>query len=237
MDEANIALPAGENPEDIQNAKEALQYFVMLTKEQTIAGVVLITSKLGYPFRLGNCGMNLQDIENIIVVNEVPKADMLRLMVDRWGMSADLGKEFFSYFGGNIAICFKAVKELASKGSAFDPFCIVDCPGLPACAADPDAKEHFQNMLEQGWSPVYDLKLDAKLIAEENVGGIVPRRATHFDLPENMWNGQHRYALVALGTLMRWTIGAELARIESMGSIGSLADELCRMSVPVLSFF
>ena len=239
VDEANIALPAGEDPENIRNARQALQYFVMLTKEAKKTGVVLITSDFGYPFRLQNCGMNLQDIQRIINVNEVPKADMLQLMVDRWGMSEDLGKEFFSYFGGNIDICSAAVKELASKRSALDPLCIVDCPGLPACAADPDAKKHLQNMLEQGWSPVFDLELDAaaKFIAERNVGGIVAKRAKYFDQPENMWNGNHEFALVPSGTLMRWKIGKELARMESMESIGSLADELCRKGVPVLSFF
>ena len=51
-----------------------------------------------------------------------------------------------------------------------------------------------------------------------------------------MWTGEHKYALVPSGTLMRWMIGEELARMESMGSIGSLADELCRKSVPVLFF-
>ena len=94
-------------------------------------------------------------------MNEVPEADMLQLMVRRWGMSEALGKEFFSYFGENIGTCSKAVKELASKGSALEPFYIVDCLGLPACSAGPDAKKHVQNILEQAWSPVCNLKLDA----------------------------------------------------------------------------
>ena len=80
---------------------------------------------------------------------------MLQLMVRRWGMSEAFGKEF-SYFGENIGTCSKAVKELASKGSAFEP-----CLGLPACSAGPGAKKHVQNMVEQAWSPVCNLKLDA----------------------------------------------------------------------------
>jgi len=225
VDEANLALPAGQSPEDQQKAKQALQYFVMLTKEKKQAGVVLITSELGYPYRLQDCGMNLKDITNIIIVNEVPEEDMVRLMNHTWGMSQDLAKEFFSYFGGNIFVCCAAVEQLASKGSGFDPFCIVDCPGLPACAADADAKKHLQKMLDRGWSPVYDLDLDvaAKLIAEKNVGGIVPKRAKCCDLPDNVWDGDHEYALVPSDTLMRWKIGKELARRESMGSTGSAA--------------
>ena len=150
-----------------------------------------------------------------------------------WGMSQDLAKEFFSYFGGNIFVCCAAVEQLASKGSGFDPFCIVDCPGLPACAADADAKKHLQKMLDRGWSPVYDLDLDvaANLIAEKNVGGIVPKRAKCCDLPDNVWDGDHEYALVPSDTLMRWKIGKELARRESMGSTGSSVDKCWRTSL------
>ena len=63
VDEANIALPASEDTEAMRDARQALQYFVMLTKEQNKASVLLITSELGYPIRLQSCGMNLQDIE------------------------------------------------------------------------------------------------------------------------------------------------------------------------------
>ena len=72
---------------------------------------------------------------------------------------------------------FAAKRQLASKKSGFDPFCIVECPGLPACAAD--AKNHLQKMLDRGWSPLYDLDLDAAAkLAKKNVGGIVPKRAS-----------------------------------------------------------
>ena len=53
VDEANLALPV---PSDSESAQRALQYFVMLTKETHIASVVLISSDLGYPFRLRACG-------------------------------------------------------------------------------------------------------------------------------------------------------------------------------------
>ena len=84
VDEANQALPVAT---DSESAQRALQYFVMLTKETSIASVVLISSELGYPYRLQACGMNLRDIRNIIIANEVPKEEMLKLMVNRWNMS------------------------------------------------------------------------------------------------------------------------------------------------------
>ena len=214
VDEANLALPV---PTDSESARRALQYFVMLTKETSIASVVLITSELGYPYRLQACGMNLRDIANIIIANEVPKKEMVELMVNRWNMSIDLAEEFFNYYGGDVHLCCRGVKQLHARGDDFNPFASLECPGLPSCAADPDAKKHLQNLAKQGWSPIYDVEEDraAKLIAEKNVGGVVPEDAKAFDLPEGIWKGNHENALVPSGTLMRWKIAKELERVDS----------------------
>ena len=112
------------------------------------------------------------------------------------------------------------MEQLKSFGDDFDPFVLLDCPGLPSVATGPDAKKHLQNLAKQGWSPVYDIKADkaAQLIAEENVGGIVPKRAEAFDLPEGIWEGNHENALVPSGTLMRWKIAKELEKVHSMGA-------------------
>ena len=225
VDEANIALPGlpatnSESESQLTLAQRALQYFVMTTKETSVASVVLFSSELGYPYRLQACGMNLQDIQSIIIANEVPKKDMSSLMVNRWNMSADLAEEFFTYFGGNIDLCCRGVEQLRRFGKDFDPFAVHKCIGLPTCAGDPDAKKHLLNLTKQGWSPVYDIKEDrgAKLIAEENVGGIVPKDAKAFDLPEGIWEGEHKNALVPSGTLMRWEIARELERVDSVGA-------------------
>ena len=217
VDEANQALPVAT---DSESAQRALQYFVMLTKETSIASVVLISSELGYPYRLQACGMNLRDIRNIIIANEVPEEEMLKLMVNRWNMSRAIAEAFFTYCGGDVDLCCRGVEQLQSFGDDFDPFVLLKCPGLPSVAADPDAKKHLQNLAEQGWSPVYDIKADkaAELIAKENVGGIIPQDATAFDLPKGIWEGQHKNALVPSGTLMRWTIAQELERVDSMGA-------------------
>ena len=217
VDEVNQALPVAN---DSESAQRALQYLVMLTKETHIASVVLITSELGYPYRLQACGMNLRDIGNIIIANEVPKEEMLELMVNRWNMSEALAEAFFTYCGGDVDLCCRGVEQLQSFGEDFDPFVLLDCPGLQSCASDPQAKKHLQNLAKQGWSPVYDIKADkaAELIAKENVGGIVPKKAKAFDLPEGIWEGEHKNALVPSGTLMRWTIAQELERVDRMGA-------------------
>ena len=130
VDEANLALPV---PTDSESARRALQYFVMLTKETGIASVVLISSELGYPYRLQACGMNLQDITNIITANEVPKEEMLELMVNPWNMSEAFAEAFFTYCGGDVNLCCRGVKQLQRFGDAFDPFVLLDCPGLQFC--------------------------------------------------------------------------------------------------------
>ena len=217
VDEANQALPVAT---DSESAQRALQYFVMLTKETSIASVVLISSELGYPYRLQACGMNLRDIRNIIIVNEVPKEEMLELMVNRWNMSEALAGAFFTYCGRDVDLCCRGVKQLQSLGDDFDPFVLLDCPGLQSCASDPQAKKHLQNLVKQGWSPVYNIEADkaAELIAQKNVGGIIPQKAKAFDLPEGIWEGEHEYALVPSGTLMRWKIAKVLERVDSMGA-------------------
>ena len=217
VDEANQALPVAT---DSESAQRALQYFVMLTKETSIASVVLISSELGYPYRLQACGMNLRDIRNIIIVNEVPKEEMLELMVNRWNMSEALAGAFFTYCGGDVDLCCRGVKQLQSLGDDFDPFVLLDCPGLQSCASDPQAKKHLQNLVKQGWSHVYNIEADkaAELIAQKNVGGIIPQKAKAFDLPEGIWEGEHEYALVPSGTLMRWKIAKVLERVDSMGA-------------------
>ena len=158
--------------------------------------------------------MNLQDMEKIIIANEVPKKDMLELMTGEWKMSPELADAFFTYFGGHIRLCYLGVQALQGKGEGFEPLALLDAPGLPTCAATPAARRHLKNLARQGWSPVYDIEDDkgARLIAEKNVGGVIPQRATTFDLPQGMWKGEHEYALIPSGTLMRRKIAKELKR-------------------------
>ena len=195
VDEANLALPG----DDEARAQKALQYFVMLTKQQSRASVVLISSEFAYPYRLRNASMNLRDIRNIIIANEIPKDEMVELMVTKWKMSQELAEEFHLYFGGD--------------GDSFDPITdVLGSDGLSMCANNPAARKHLENMADQGWSPVKNVDEDAaaELIAKKNVGGVLPRRAQVFGGPKDMFKDQHEYALVPAGTLMRWKIAKAL---------------------------
>eukprot|EP00434_Breviolum_minutum_P031766 symbB.v1.2.028093.t1/scaffold2941.1/size69338/3 len=209
VDEANLALPG----DDEAQAQKALQYFVMLTKQQRQASVVLISSEFAYPYRLQEAGMNLRDIENIIVINEIPKDEMVEVMVTKWKMSQELAEEFHLYFGGDIDLCKRAVEKLIQKGDSFHPITdVFNSVGLSMCVDDPAAREHLQNMADQGWSPVKKVKKDAaaRLIAKENVGGVLPKTAQIFGGPKDMFADEHEYALVPAGTLMRRKIAKAL---------------------------
>ena len=101
-------------------------------------------------------------------------------------------------------------EEIARSWEDFDPSVLIDCPGLHSCATDPDA-----STVRQGRSPVHDVdgcrESDCRGVCG---GGLVPKRAKAFDLPEDIWGCKHGDALVASGALMRRKIatGAEAAR-------------------------
>ena len=208
---ADFALPG----EDETQAQLTLQDLVMLAKTRR-ASVVLISSEYSYPFRLQRAGMNLTDIQSIMLANEIPKEEMVEVMVTRWKMSQELAEQFYLYFGGDIWLCQLALGQLQNRGEDFDPrHC--DLLGVETCADIPDARKHLQNMADQGWSPVYSLEDSAaELIARRFLGSIVPSGAKIFDGPKDMWTGEHEYALVCEGTYMRWSIAEHLEREASM---------------------
>ena len=153
MDEANLALPGDD---EAQARKALLQclsglcfIITMLTKQQSQASVVLISSEFAYPYHLQNASMNFRDLENIIVANEIPKEEMVELMVTKWKMSQELAEEFYLYFGGDVDLCKRAVKKLIQKGDSFDPIAdVLDSGGLSLCANNPGARKHLQKMAD-----------------------------------------------------------------------------------------
>eukprot|EP00439_Symbiodinium_sp_Y106_P074798 s910_g14.t1 len=76
IDEANLALPTDGNNAKAETAKTALAQITGETKEAFTASVVLISSEHGYPFKLANAGLNLADIQDVIIAPEVPPNDM-----------------------------------------------------------------------------------------------------------------------------------------------------------------
>ncbi|CAJ1435930.1 unnamed protein product [Effrenium voratum] len=223
VDEANLGLPGLTNGQDVGErgeAKSALAAITAWTKQGKLTSVLLISSEFAYPFRLQATGLDLRDIGRVIVIGEVPKYDMLKMLQHDWGMDENLANIFYTYFGGDIYTTKQALDSLVEKKDNFNPFAVVDCPGLPSCVEDPEARAHLENIAKQGFSPVRNVKTDkgARMIAEENVGGIIKEDAITFDLPDIFTNTSCEWAVIPSSYHMRLKIADKLKNIFPSGS-------------------
>ncbi|CAJ1377040.1 unnamed protein product [Effrenium voratum] len=229
VDEANLGLPGLTNGQDggeRGEAKSALAAITAWTKQGKLTSVVLISSEFAYPFRLQATGLDLRDIGRVIVIGEVPKYDMLKMLQEDWGMDADLANIFYKYFGGDIYTTKQALDMLMDKKDKFNPFAVVDCPGLPSCVEDPEARAHLENMAKQGFSPVRNVKTDkgARMIAEENVGGVIQEGAITFGLPDIFTNTSCEWAVIPSSYHMRLKIADKLKNIFPSGGVQASPD-------------
>ena len=215
IDEANLALPGMNAGDGSVVAGSALQALAKWTKETSQASVILVSSEFGYPFRLQAAGLDLRDTGNIIVIGEVPESDMLKMLKDDWSMDEDLAEMFYNYFGGDIYTTKQALDSLIRKKDTFDPFAVARCPGLPSCAKNAAARAHLENIAKQGFSLVEDVKTDegARMIAEENVGGVIDKDAITFGLPTIFTGADTEWAVIPSSYHMKLLIARKLQQI------------------------
>ena len=133
IDEANLALPNDGNDAKAETAKTALAQITGETKEAFTVSVILISSEHGYPYKLANAGLNLDDIDNVIIAPEVPPNDMLRMLTDHWGMGPRLARLFVATYGGSIRAVYKALGNLVNNGDQFYPLRTTSVPGIGNC--------------------------------------------------------------------------------------------------------
>ena len=133
IDEANLALPNDGNDAKAETAKTALAQITGETKEAFTASVILISSEHGYPCKLANAGLNLDDIDNVIIAPEVPPNDMLRMLTDHWGMGPRLARLFVATYGGSIRAVYKALGNLINNRKQFYPLRTTSVPGIGNC--------------------------------------------------------------------------------------------------------
>ena len=212
IDEANAALPGSDGS---VVARSALRVITRWTKETSQASVIMVSSELGYPFRLLANGLDLSTIGRVIVIGEVPEVDMLKMLKDDWGMDEDLAEMFYNYFGGDIYTTKQALESLVEKKHNFDPFAVMQCPGLPSCVENAWARAHLENIAKQGFSLVKNVKTDegAKMIAEENVGGVINKGAITFGLPTIFTGTNKKWAVIPSSYHMKLLIAHELQNI------------------------
>ncbi|CAK9052561.1 Uncharacterized protein SCF082_LOCUS28743 [Durusdinium trenchii] len=201
VDEANLALPGLTNAQDGQESREvksALAAMTQWTKQGMLSSIVLISSEFGYPFRLQAAGLDLRNIGNIIIIGEVPQSDMKKMLKDNWGMDTDLAEMFYNYFGGDIYTTKQALESLMRKRDNFDPFAVMQCPGLPSRVENAAARAPLENIAKQGFSLVQNVETDggAKMIAEKNVGGVINKNAVTFGLPPIFTGTDWKWAVI-----------------------------------------
>ena len=215
IDEANLALPGMNAGDGSVVAGSALQALTKWTKETSQASVILVSSEFGYPFRLQAAGLDLRDTGNIIVIGEVPESDMLKMLKDDWSMDEDLAEMFYNYFGGDIYTTKQALDSLIRKKDTFDPFAVVRCPGLPSCVENAAARAHLENIAKQGFSLVKNVKTDegARMIAQENVGGVIDKDAITFGLPTIFTGADTEWAVIPSSYHMKLLIARKLQQI------------------------
>ena len=218
VDEANLALPGlanGQDSRERQEAKSALAAITKWTKQDMLSSVVLISSELWYPFRLQAAGLDLRDIGKVIIIGEVPKSDMQKMLKDDWGMDKDLAEVFYNYFGGDIYTTKQALESLIRKRGDFDPFAVVVCPGLPSCVKNAVARAHLENIAKQGFSLVEDVETDegARMIAEKNLGGVINKDAITFGLPDIFTGADTEWAVIPSSYHMKLLIARKLQQI------------------------
>ena len=217
VDEANKALPGLTERDGSPEAKSALTAITKWTKQTDQASVILISSEFGYPFRLMDNGLDLLAIKKVIVIGEVPEADMMKMLQEEWGMAESLAEKFYEYFGGDIYTTKQALDSLIEKKDKFDPYAVMIVPGLPSLCKDPEARAHLENIARQGFSLLEDVETDkgARMIAEKNVGGVINRKATTFGLPEIFTGTVDEWAVIPSTYHMRMKIAYKLENTPS----------------------
>ena len=240
VDEANIALPGLTERDGSAEGKLAIAAVTKWTKETDQASVTLISSEFGYPFRLLDNGLKLDNIKKVIVIGEVPEADMLKMLQEEWGMAESLAEKFYEYFGGDIYTTKQALDSLIEKKDNFDPYAVMTVPGLPSLCEDPEARAHLENIARQGFSLVRNVKTDraARMIAEENVGGVINKKATTFGLPEIFTSTDRKWAVIPSTYHMRMMIVHELENtpLPSSGRGGGKMPHVCFFWVEGLNY-
>jgi len=115
IDEANRLV---RDAEDNERTLSLMQYFTRISKQERQASVVLATTDHRILEHLQAMRYNTGHISNIVVVDEVPPAEMKRLLVDTWGCGEHLASTLLQLYGGHVMYAAQGVFDLAS---AADP--------------------------------------------------------------------------------------------------------------------
>eukprot|EP00913_Durusdinium_trenchii_P034756 g32513.t1 len=215
VDEADPCLrELSDGQSEMSKSQSELNTLIEWAQDKLIS-LVLISSDFTLPFRLQAAGFD-RDIGKVMIIGEVLEPEMLKMLQD-WGMDVDLAEKFYAYFGGDIFTTKQALDMLIDQKEAFDPFAVIQCPGLGSCVKDPKARTHLELMAKQGFSLVEDVKADegARLIEQANVGVLIAKGAIKFNLPAIFADTGHQWAVVPPSYHMK-VKGEDLANVDDL---------------------
>jgi hypothetical protein len=160
--------------------------------------VILCSSEHAFPFRLKNplLDFNIGDFSSFVVAAEVPPSAMWELLTQKWGIDEELARALLSRYGGHIYDTVNCLNDLSlsrKKFALWDGFRHV---GVLNClhwkGEDPEDQKRMRSCLrllaENGFVPL-DRHDDpvAKVISENNVGGVVLVGSAFDGIPEEAW--------------------------------------------------
>ena len=130
----------------------------------------------------------------------------------------------------------KAVESLIRKKDTFDPCAVLLCPGLASCVENAPARVHLENIAKQGHSWVKNVKTDegAKMIAQENVGGVINRDVVTFGLPDIFTGTDAEWAVIPSSYHMKLLIARKLQQIPLPTSGRCFRNRFCGAFCSVL---
>ena len=108
IDEANMAFPSisNGNGNGKQEASDALQALVRLTKQNRKVSVILVASDYAFPLGLQELGLNKFDCISSTICPEVEEEPMVKLLTEEWGLPQDLAKAWKKFHFKSKALRF-----------------------------------------------------------------------------------------------------------------------------------
>lgn len=184
-----------------------------------------MSSDHSFPFRLADPKLrfNLDNLNCYIYAGEIPPFEMYKLLTEKWDMEHRLAVALIDCFGGHIYDVYRALICLQMDMEDFD---LVDSDlqdKVRRCLQwqgekkdDPiRMRESLRQLARTGFFPLENVDDPlAKVLSENNVGGVVRRSAKIIGLRREVWQEADN-GIVPVKQSMRLTIANVL---ENMGS-------------------
>ena len=180
--------------------------------------MILVSSEHAFPFHLTDPRLrfNLQNLNQIIYAGEIAPNDMYKLLTEEWKLSSKLATILINIYGGHIYDIYQALQDLESMGKQFSPLDSFLSSNVQKCLKWNEDKDLIIDVLKQlansGFYPLEEADDPiARIISENNVGGVVRKNSLIVGLNEEVWEKtDFEYGIVPSKQSMRLVIAKVL---------------------------